>query len=305
MSLRDAATNYVLLTIGDGLVAQVPSLVLSTAAAVIVTRVSAARDMGQQVAEQLLGSPRALFVSAGILGASRRGARHAQSRFSAPRRGARGPRRVSSPSRADRTDRRRYTAAAAEATSAARGSVVGRRPTARHGRPRTGLSPDSARRRTTRWNVDGAHQRRAAQAVAGAGIPAAAGAHPRQPRSAADRLSRQSAGCAGRRSGGRARSRAGHQSRRGSTATSAAKRRAIRRSASTPSGSTPRDHDQAISLGLHRRRSRHRHRYASEPGLQGTRTRAARSRGGAEAARPSRHRVTRNSPRVWCPSASI
>jgi len=68
MPLADAATNYVLLTIGDGLVAQVPALVLSTAAAVIVTRVSAARDMGQQVTEQLLGSPRAIFVAAGVLG---------------------------------------------------------------------------------------------------------------------------------------------------------------------------------------------------------------------------------------------
>jgi flagellar biosynthesis protein FlhA len=43
MRLGDAATNYVLLTIGDGLVAQIPSLVLSTATAIIVTRVSAAR----------------------------------------------------------------------------------------------------------------------------------------------------------------------------------------------------------------------------------------------------------------------
>ncbi|TVS18541.1 MAG: flagellar biosynthesis protein FlhA [Gammaproteobacteria bacterium] len=69
MALADAATNYVLLTIGDGLVAQIPSLVLSTATAIIVTRVSAARDMGQQVSEQLLGNPRALFTAAGVVGA--------------------------------------------------------------------------------------------------------------------------------------------------------------------------------------------------------------------------------------------
>jgi flagellar biosynthesis protein FlhA len=68
MALADAATNYVLLTVGDGLVAQVPALILSTAAAIIVTRVSAARDMAQQVTEQLLGTPRAVFVAAGILG---------------------------------------------------------------------------------------------------------------------------------------------------------------------------------------------------------------------------------------------
>ena len=49
MSLTDALHNYILLTIGDGLVAQVPSLVLSTAAAIIVTRVSSAQNMGQAV----------------------------------------------------------------------------------------------------------------------------------------------------------------------------------------------------------------------------------------------------------------
>ena len=67
MSLGDAATNYVLLSIGDGLVAQVPSLMLSTATAIIVTRVSAARDMGDQVRQQLFGQPRALYVAAGVL----------------------------------------------------------------------------------------------------------------------------------------------------------------------------------------------------------------------------------------------
>jgi flagellar biosynthesis protein FlhA len=67
MALGDAATNYVLLSIGDGLVAQVPALVLSTATAIIVTRVSASRDMGEQVNEQLFGNPRALYVTAAVL----------------------------------------------------------------------------------------------------------------------------------------------------------------------------------------------------------------------------------------------
>jgi flagellar biosynthesis protein FlhA len=62
-----AANNYVLLTIGDGLVAQIPSLVLSSATAIIVTRVSASRDLGEQVATQLLSSPRAFFMVAGII----------------------------------------------------------------------------------------------------------------------------------------------------------------------------------------------------------------------------------------------
>jgi flagellar biosynthesis protein FlhA len=67
MTLGDAATNYVLLTIGDGLVAQIPSLLLSTSAAIIVTSVSASRDMGREVRTQLLGNPRALYTVAAIV----------------------------------------------------------------------------------------------------------------------------------------------------------------------------------------------------------------------------------------------
>jgi len=69
LSVGDAAQNYILLTIGDGLVAQIPSLVLSTAAAIIVTRVSTSQDMGQQFFKQMFTNPRALFVTAGIVGA--------------------------------------------------------------------------------------------------------------------------------------------------------------------------------------------------------------------------------------------
>ncbi|MCK4710728.1 MAG: FHIPEP family type III secretion protein, partial [Gammaproteobacteria bacterium] len=53
---------------GDGLVAQIPSLILSTATAIIVTRVSASKEMGALVFEQMLDDPRALIVSATILG---------------------------------------------------------------------------------------------------------------------------------------------------------------------------------------------------------------------------------------------
>ena len=62
-----AAEFYVLLTIGDGLVAQIPSLVLSVATAIMVTRVSDAQDMGDQIVSQLVGSPKALMVTGGIL----------------------------------------------------------------------------------------------------------------------------------------------------------------------------------------------------------------------------------------------
>lgn len=67
MSFSDALHNYILLTIGDGLVAQVPSLVLSTAAAIIVTRVSSAQNMGKEVVTQLFSNPRSIFIASGII----------------------------------------------------------------------------------------------------------------------------------------------------------------------------------------------------------------------------------------------
>lgn len=67
LSFAIAAKNYVLLTIGDGLVAQIPALLLSTAAGIIVTRVSSTQDMGQQVLSQLFTNPKALGVTAAIL----------------------------------------------------------------------------------------------------------------------------------------------------------------------------------------------------------------------------------------------
>jgi flagellar biosynthesis protein FlhA len=68
LDLSAAVHNYTLLTIGDGLVAQIPSLLLSTAVAIIVTRVSRSQDMGQQVSAQLLSDPRTLIVTGGIVG---------------------------------------------------------------------------------------------------------------------------------------------------------------------------------------------------------------------------------------------
>lgn len=68
MSFSDAVHNYILLTVGDGLVAQVPSLLLSTAAAIIVTRVSSAQNMGQAVISQVFAKPRSLIIAAGVIG---------------------------------------------------------------------------------------------------------------------------------------------------------------------------------------------------------------------------------------------
>ncbi|KAF1005545.1 MAG: Flagellar biosynthesis protein FlhA [Luteibacter sp.] len=68
LSASEAARTYTLLTIGDGLVAQVPGLMLSIATAVIVTRVSKSQEMGKQVMGQLFGQPKALAVAAAVLG---------------------------------------------------------------------------------------------------------------------------------------------------------------------------------------------------------------------------------------------
>lgn len=68
MSISDALHNYILLTIGDGLVAQVPALILSTAAAIIVTRVSKAQNMGGALVHQLVSNPRSLIIASSILG---------------------------------------------------------------------------------------------------------------------------------------------------------------------------------------------------------------------------------------------
>ncbi|MGH8157230.1 MAG: flagellar biosynthesis protein FlhA [Rhodanobacter sp.] len=68
LSASDAAKTYTLLTIGDGLVAQVPALMLSIAAAVIVTRATRRQDMGQQLIAQVFGQPKALAVAGVVLG---------------------------------------------------------------------------------------------------------------------------------------------------------------------------------------------------------------------------------------------
>ncbi len=69
MDIGQAARNYTLLTIGDGLVAQIPALIISTAAGLVVTRVGGdERDIGEQVGAQLFGNPTVLVLTAAILG---------------------------------------------------------------------------------------------------------------------------------------------------------------------------------------------------------------------------------------------
>jgi flagellar biosynthesis protein FlhA len=68
LPIGDALHNYTLLTIGDGLVAQIPSLVLSSATAIIVTRVSSEHKMSEQVFDQMFSNPMVLAVSGGVIG---------------------------------------------------------------------------------------------------------------------------------------------------------------------------------------------------------------------------------------------
>ncbi len=67
LDFSTAMQYYALLTIGDGLVAQIPGLLLSTSSAIMVTRQNAAQNMGEQLISQLVTNPMALFVSGGIL----------------------------------------------------------------------------------------------------------------------------------------------------------------------------------------------------------------------------------------------
>lgn len=68
LGFSEAIQIYTLLTIGDGLVAQIPSLLLSIGAAIMVTRQNTDEDMGQQVIFQLFDNPKALTITAAIMG---------------------------------------------------------------------------------------------------------------------------------------------------------------------------------------------------------------------------------------------
>ncbi|MGL5679060.1 MAG: FHIPEP family type III secretion protein, partial [Plesiomonas shigelloides] len=67
LSAGEALSIYTLLTIGDGLVAQIPSLLLSIAAAIMVTRQNRSENMGEQLVQQMTGNPKSLMIATGIL----------------------------------------------------------------------------------------------------------------------------------------------------------------------------------------------------------------------------------------------
>lgn len=67
MPLTDALRTYTLLTIGDGLVSQIPALLISTATGLVVTRAGSDTNLGQDLGTQLFRTPKALFITAGVL----------------------------------------------------------------------------------------------------------------------------------------------------------------------------------------------------------------------------------------------
>ena len=197
-----AGRTYTLLTIGDGLVTQIPALLLSTAVAIIVTRMSGAQDMSGEMGRQLFRQPKALGVAAGLLGVmglipgmpnlafltmAALAGYGAYVHQEAPRRRERPPKR--------RGRSRRAAARPPEARELSwedvqpvdlLGLEVGYR--------LVPLVNKNAERRSAR-----AHPRRAPQAFAGSRLPRARGAHPRQPRSQPEQLPHQSRRRAGRR----------------------------------------------------------------------------------------------------------
>jgi flagellar biosynthesis protein FlhA len=68
MDIGNAAATFTLLTIGDGLVTQIPALIVSTAAGIIVTRTAGGNNFSQEVSKQLLMKPKALMAAGGVMG---------------------------------------------------------------------------------------------------------------------------------------------------------------------------------------------------------------------------------------------
>jgi flagellar biosynthesis protein FlhA len=200
LDFNSAVTTYTLLAIGDGLVAQIPALVISTAAGVIVSRVTTDEDVGGQLTGQLFSNPQVLFLTAGVIGLLGLipgmpnlaflliagglvwlGRRHGAAR------GAAGGGR----------DRR----AAADAPRRRRGAggELGRRGAGRPAGPGSRLPADLAGGQTPERRAAGPHQEHAQEVRAGRRLPGAGGPHPRQPGAQAQRLRGEAQGRHGRR----------------------------------------------------------------------------------------------------------
>jgi flagellar biosynthesis protein FlhA len=203
MSFAAAGTNYTLLTIGDGLVAQIPSLVISTAAGVIVSRVATDEDIGTQITGQLFTNPRVLTITGAIIVLM--GLIPGMPHFAFLALGggaiwlARTQVRRAAAQGGRRRDRDRAARRAAERQP--RGDL-GRRAADRPARPRSRLPADSAGRQEQRRRAAQAHQEHPQEVRAGDRLPAAGDPHSRQPRAAAERIPDRAEGRRDRRGRG-------------------------------------------------------------------------------------------------------
>ena len=68
MPIGRRSAHYTLLTVGDGLVSQIPALLISTATGIIVTRAGSDSNLGHDIANQVFGNPRALYMVGGRAG---------------------------------------------------------------------------------------------------------------------------------------------------------------------------------------------------------------------------------------------
>jgi flagellar biosynthesis protein FlhA len=186
---RRRRPSYILLAVGDALVAQIPALLISVAAAMVVSRVGKEQDIGAQIGAQVFVRRKALGGHRRHRRCAGRDSRHAARRVPVDRRGARRAGLVAEPAcaLASRPPPRAAAGAAAPANAEASWDDLhagghagpgGRLPADRAG-------GQGARRRWRR--PAGAHQGRAQEVRAGRRLPAAAGAHPRQPRTQAQR----------------------------------------------------------------------------------------------------------------------
>jgi flagellar biosynthesis protein FlhA len=69
LGISEALGRYALLTVGDGLVTQIPALIISTAAGIVVSRASSEQDLSREFSTQIFGRPQTLYVAAAVLGA--------------------------------------------------------------------------------------------------------------------------------------------------------------------------------------------------------------------------------------------
>ena len=187
LPFAEAGKIYTLLTIGDGLVAQIPSLLLSTAAAIMVTRVSTSEEMGAQVGRQMFASPKALAVSAAIMIAM--GLVPGMPHFSFISLGlvaAAAAYWIANKQRVAKEEEVKAVALQQEQLPAQRQQETKELgwddvPAVDMVGLEGGLSPDSAGGSQSGGAVADANQGRAQEAVSGTGLSHALGAYPRQP----------------------------------------------------------------------------------------------------------------------------